>query len=376
VNPALPSEAYAAALSGFPAMNLSRLSALLRGHEPEHAYGIAVGNERPSGLIARVLGEGDLLVHWRRHAAEHPPAEMWERCARLGVQVLAFGCAGYPSVLTVDRQPPPVLFVLGDGSQFTEGRRVGMVGTRNATAAGRDASQRIATGLASAGVHVVSGLARGVDGWAHRGVIAAGGPGRAIAVVASGLDVVYPQEHRSLWRQVAETGLLISESPPGTQPEAFRFPLRNRIIAALSEILVVVESRERGGSLITVTEASERGIPLMAVPGGLNSQASVGTNNLLREGAGAVVDADDVLLALSLEHRRACPVIAEQRPRPRRTDIAVYEVCAEEPRTLDGICVMAGLTLVEAAMALARLEQMGWVTQADGWFESMGSPLR
>ena len=128
--------------------------------------------------------------------------------------------------------------------------------------------------------------------------------------------------------------------------------------------------------LITAAAAGERGIPVMAVPGGLHSRASLGTNNLLREGSGAVVDASDVLVALSLEHRRSVPMVAEQRPRPRGEDRAVYETCAGEPRTVDSITLATGVDFVDAAMSLARLEQAGWLACTDGWFQAIGAPLR
>src|SRR6185295_12761685 len=143
----------------------------------------------------------------------------------------------------------------------------------------------------------------------HRGTLQSEGGGRPIAVVASGHDVVYPREHRDLWREVAERGLLLSEAPPGTPPEAFRFPMRNRVIAALSEVVIVVESREHGGSLITVTEAMERNVPLMAVPGGVHNRAATGTNQLIRDGAGVVIDVTDVLLALAMDHSRASAAV-------------------------------------------------------------------
>jgi DNA processing protein len=258
-----------------------------------------------------------------------------------------------------------------------DGRRVGIVGTRNATAAGRHTAYEVGSGLGGAGVHVVSGLARGIDGQAHQGVLAAEGEGRPIAVVASGLDVVYPREHRDLWRAVAECGLLLSEAPPGTPPEPYRFPLRNRIVAALSEAVVVVESREKGGSLITVTEALDRDVPVMAVPGPVSARASAGTNALLRDGATPVLDAGDVLDLLHLHHRRAqLQVAADARRRPEGADLAVYRGLAGEPRTLDGVMLLTGFALGEAAMCLARLVAQGWVAEADGWFERVGSPLR
>ena len=202
------------------------------------------------------------------------------------------------------------------------------------------------------------------------------GAGRPIAVVGTGADVPYPWHNRGLWEQVRERGLLISESPPGTQPEPFRFPLRNRIIAALAEVVVVVESRERGGSLITATQAAERGVPVMAVPGSAANRAACGTNALIREGASPVLGAGDVLLALDLDHSRAGPVFAEQRPRPRGTDLAVYRACAQRPLTIDEVAETNRCDLLAAAMSLARLEQMGWLVQADGWYETNGAPLR
>jgi len=289
--------------------------------------------------------------------------------------VLIHGAPEYPALLAADPLPPPVLFAQGD-LELLDGRRAAIVGTRNATAAGRDTATTLGRDLAGAGVHVVSGLARGIDACAHRGALQAAGGGRPVAVVASGHDVVYPREHRELWRNVAEQGLLLSESAPGTPPEAYRFPLRNRLIAALSEVVVVVESREHGGSLITVDEAILRNVPLMAVPGGVHNRAASGTNQLIRDGAGVVVDAGDVLLALAIDHHRSAGRVADPRPRPVGADLDVYENCAGEPRTIDGLALACSMTLVEAAMAVARLEQAGWIQQSDGWFEAVGSPLR
>ncbi len=150
---------------------------------------------------------------------------------------------------------------------------------------------------------VVSGLAKGIDGAAHRGALRAGS-GHVVGVVANGLDTPYPRVNTELWEAVARDGLLLSEWPPDTEPEKFRFPQRNRILAALSELVVVVESRERGGSLTTAREALERSIEVMAVPGSVHNRAAAGTNQLIRDGATPVTDVADVLLALGLDHRR------------------------------------------------------------------------
>jgi DNA processing protein len=371
----LPPEAYAAALASFPHMSIHRLGALLRHHSPGEAYAVAVGDHRPSGLIARVLADAEVNAAWQRAGRASLLDKVWERCNRVGVRVLVHGAIDYPALLIDDPLPPPIVFAQGDLG-LLDGRRAGIVGTRNATAAGRDTAATLGRHLADADVHVVSGLARGIDGCAHRGALQSDGAGRPIAVVASGHDVVYPREHQDLWRCVAERGLLLSESPPGTVPEAYRFPMRNRVIAALSEVVVVVESREHGGSLITVNEAIDRNVPLMAVPGGVHNRAASGTNQLIRDGAGVVVDATDVLVALAMDHRRSSGWQADPRPRPRGADLSVYETCSGEPRTIDGLALACSLSLVEAAMAVARLEHSGWIQQSDGWFEAVGSPLR
>ena len=375
MNTDLPPEAYAAALASFPHMSIHRLGALLRHHVPSEAYSVAVGEQRPAGLIERVLEDSGVRAAWQRAGRSSLLDEAWERCNRLGVRVLMHGSLDYPALLRDDPLPPPVVFAMGDLG-LLDGRRAAIVGTRNATAAGRDTATTLGRQLADADVHVVSGLARGIDGCAHRGTLLTSGSGRPIAVVASGHDVVYPREHRVLWDAVADQGLLLSEAPPGTAPEAYRFPMRNRVIAALSEVVIVVESREQGGSLITVTEAMERNVPLMAVPGGVHNRAATGTNQLIRDGAGVVIDVTDVLIALAMDHSRASASIAEPRPRPRGADLSVYETCAGEPRTIDGLALACSLSLVDAAMAVARLEHSGWIRQSDGWFEAVGSPLR
>ena len=371
----LPPEAYVASLAGFRNMNVHRLAALLRHHSPEEAWRVVIGELPCTGLISRVLAANNVRAMWRRCAQERPPAEVWARCLALGLQVLPYGHELYPGGLLDDPFPPPVLFAKGDLGLLA-GRRVGIVGTRNATAAGREAARSLGLGLGAAGVHVISGLARGIDGYAHRGVLAAEGAGRPIGIVASGLDVIYPREHRDLWEAAGNCGLLLSEAPPGVPPEPHRFPLRNRIVAALSEVLVVVESRERGGSLITAAQAIERDVTVMAVPGSIGKRASLGTNSLLCDGAAPVTGVDDVLTALSLQHSRSAVIAADLRARPRGEDIAVYRVLYADPRTIDGVTLALGLSLVEAAMSLARLESAGWIAEADGWFECVGSPLR
>jgi DNA processing protein len=379
---ALPQQAYAAALAGFELMTWQRLSALLRHHRPAEAFEIASGRAAPDpgGVVARLLDDERVRSVWSRSARRRDPARVWDDCAALAVEVSVLGDRTHPPLLALDPQPPPVLFSQGDRS-LLDGRRVAVVGTRNATGAGRHLARSFGRGLAAHGVHVVSGLALGIDGQAHAGVLEAvveGAPGRPVAVVASGHDVVYPRQHGDLWRRVAAEGLLLSEWTPGSEPLAYRFPQRNRLVASLSEVVVVVESRERGGSLITAQMAAERGVPVMAVPGSALSRAALGVNALLRDGSAPAIDVDDVMVALGLDHTRAAACTTtpfDGRVPPRPSDVTAYRVCAARASTLGDVADALGLDVLDAAMSLARLEQGGWLAQVDGWFEAVGSPF-
>jgi DNA processing protein len=361
-----------AALAGFDLMTAARLRVLLAYHEPTEAYAVAAGTAAPAPAVAAML-TSQLRETWRASAARRSPDEWAQRCAASGTSVVCIRDPAFPAVLCHDPDPPAVLFVRGD-LELLDGRRAGVVGTRNATQSGREMAASLGRGLAEAGVAVVSGLAKGIDGAAHRGALRVP-DGRAIAVVGNGTDEPYPRQHATLWTEVCERGLLLSEWPPGTPPEPFRFPMRNRILAALSEVLVVVESRERGGSLITARAALERDVEVMAVPGSVRNRAAIGTNQLLRDGAAPVTEVGDVLVALGLDTRRAGHARYDPRPQPRGQEAAVLESCRRDPRTLDEIVTGLGMPITEAAMTLARLERTGWVREAGGWFEAVGSWL-
>ena len=233
---------------------------------------------------------------------------------------------------------------------------VTIVGARRATSYGREIARELGRELAAAGMVVVSGLAFGIDGCAHRGAIDAG---RTIAVLGCGPDTAYPAAHRSLWRQIAEKGLVISEFPPGAAPWRWTFPARNRIMAALAGMTVVVEAAARSGSLITADLAADLGRDLGAVPGPVTSRASAGPNNLLAGGACLVRDAQDVLDAMlgagATQLDRTGPSL----------DPALAEVLATVEAgesSCDGVAAALGLSGPEAAAALARLELLGYVT--------------
>lgn len=367
-SPSSLADGCVAALAGFDLMTGSRLRVLLAHHDPEQAYAVAAGRARPAPQVAPILTPR-LRQAWCSSARQRPPLEWAERCAEARVQVVIEGADGYPAILLHDPQPPAVLFVRGDLAAL-DSRRVAIVGTRNATRAGRETAAQLGHELATAGVAVVSGLAKGIDGAAHRGAL--GVPGaRPVAVVGNGPDAPYPRVNASLWHEVCARGLLVSEWPPGTVPEPFRFPLRNRILAALSEIVIVVESRERGGSLITAQAAIERDVGVMAVPGSLRNRAAIGTNQLIRDGAAPVTDVGDVLVALGLDNRRAGSTAYDPRPLPRGLEADVLARCRQDPCTVEDVVVALDVALPEAAMAVARLERAGWLREAGGWFEAV-----
>ena len=234
-----------------------------------------------------------------------PPADQRRsELASLGIDAIFRDSPTYPDHLDVFEDAPDVLFVRGS---LPQERGVGIVGTRKCTAYGLELAQGYGRAVAETGWLVVSGLARGIDGAAHRGMVAASGVG--IAVLGCGIDVTYPREHRRLGEQILEAGgAIVSEYPPGSRPDAWKFPPRNRIIAGLSAAVVVVEAAKTGGALITAVKAAEYGIPVFAMPGDVDRRTSEGTNRLIRDGAFPVLDPDDLIeeldLVYGLTHRQ------------------------------------------------------------------------
>ena len=357
----VPEWAYAAALAGLAYMSWDRLGALLADRAPGEAW-----------EAVRTGAAGAAWAEAARAASVEAVAEVHRRA---GVGVHLLGQPGYPSALAGDHQAPPVLFSLGS-LEALDRPRVGIVGTRRASGYGRDVARELGRDLAGAGVAVVSGLAAGIDGASHEGALA-GCTAPPVGVVGSGLDVVYPRRHSRLWDQVAVAGVLISEAPLGARPEAWRFPARNRVIAALSHVLVVVESHATGGSFHTVKAACERGVPVMAVPGPVRSPASAGANRLLAEGCAPACEAADVLAALSLETAGATPH-PDRRPPPEGEAAAVLEALGWEGTSVDQLLARTGLAPARVAVALTHLEVDGWARPsagpAGGWWERAAPP--
>jgi len=332
---------YAILLAGHPAVGPRRLAELLRGDGGEAGW--------------RAVG-GDPTADPDRALSLHEEA---------GVEVLVPGDGRYPDDLADDHEHPALLFTRGALSAVGD-VRVAIVGTRRCTGSGAGVARELGRELTHAGVTVVSGLALGIDGAAHRGVLEAGG--RPVGVVGSGLDVVYPSKHRDLWAQVGRDGVLLSEAPLGARPEAWRFPARNRIIAALAHVVVVVESHAAGGSMLTVQEAADRDVPVMAVPGSVRSSSSAGTNQLIAEGCAPVLDATDVIVALGLTVASRTAA-ADPRPAPDPRQKLVLDAFDWEPVTLEHLATRTGMRLPELALTLEVLLATGWVTAAGGWYE-------
>ncbi len=306
----------------------------------------AAGEPAPEALAA------DL----RRLAAQH-----LDRAASLAVLPVACGEEGYPAALMEIPDPPPVLWVRGTLSPAAHA--VAVVGSRAATPHALEVAYRLAEGLAAAGVTVVSGMARGVDGEAHRGALA--GDGQTVAVLGCGVDVVYPPEHRPLAARIAAAGALVSELVPGTPPLGWHFPRRNRIIAGLSAGVVVVEAAARSGSLSTARHAADQNRAVMAVPGGVLSGRNRGAHALLRDGARIVETADDVLEEL---HFVGAPAVlaARREGGPPPDDPLLRAMRPGETYDLPSLQERMGVDVVRLLGWLAELEVGGWVRRAGG----------
>jgi len=281
--------------------------------------------------------------------------------ARRGFRWIPRGAPAFPARLAELHDPPPGLFVRGRGElELLSGPAVAIVGPRGCSEYGAHVASSLARELAAAGVVVISGMARGIDGAAHRGALATG---ITAAVLGCGIDRDYPRAHAGLAAEIAERGLILSEYPPGVEPAPWRFPARNRIVAGLAQATVVVEARGRSGALITADLALEAGREVLAVPGEITSALSAGTNGLLRLGATPVTSAADVLELLGVERAGVRP----DGPGSLEQDVAaVLAATHDAAGSVDELVERTGLRAPVVAAALARLEVLGLVFQAGG----------
>ncbi|HET6964365.1 MAG TPA: DNA-processing protein DprA [Acidimicrobiales bacterium] len=409
--------AHAAALAGLPGIGPVGLTKILERLSPVEAWQEvlsgriqrppargtaatagptqgALFTERPGRRGSPILQAPAPQRSWADAARRVDPERWWAPYAAAGVKVTWPGRADYPAALVGDPQPPGVLFWTGRMESLSR-LCVAIVGTRNATPDGRSIAFEMGRDLAAAGVCVVSGLALGIDGAAHAGALAAGRDGAGgctVGIAASGVDVPYPRRHWRLWQEVAATGAVLSENLPGRPAQAWRFPARNRIIAGLVQMVVVVESHQCGGSLITAEAAIERGVDVRVVPGPVHSPASAGSNQLLYDGPGPVRHARDVLDALGIvqpdpapsapgaepprtraQTRRATPAPPAPGPDsgPGALDATarrLLDALGWRPSSTGQVMARTGLDAATVARVLDRLSESGHASEEGGWW--------
>lgn len=282
-----------------------------------------------------------------------------------GLRWLGRSDPAFPPLLAAIHDPPPGLFLRGAADAGTlAATAVAIVGARSCSPYGAQVARTLGRELAAAGVVVVSGLARGVDGEGHRGALEAGGT--TVAVLGCGIDRDYPASHRDLAERIAETGLVVSEYAPGVEPAPWRFPARNRIVAGLSVATVVVEAREASGALITADLALDEGREVFTVPGEITSALSAGTNALLRLGAVPLTGANDLLTALGIADQALVRPAAD----PAAAAGDVLARIRDAPAAADELARLTGRTAGELAAVLTELELAGHVAQADGVYRA------
>ncbi len=288
--------------------------------------------------------------------------KVWGRIESQGIKILTWKDEVYPQRLKEIEQPPPVLYVRGDylpDDLFA----VAIVGTRRVTPYGRQITEELSSYLASNGITVISGLARGVDAIAHQTALKAAG--RTVGVLGSGVDKIYPPEHRQLAEKMMEHGAIISDYAPGTPPDASNFPPRNRIISGLSLAVVVIEAGETSGALITAEFAAEQGREVFAVPGSILAPQSKGTNKLIQNGALPLLSVNDLMQALNLtrmgEHKAARKIIPADE-----TEARLMNVLSAEPLHVDEIRNQTELPIEKVSATLALMELKGMVRQVGG----------
>jgi DNA processing protein len=279
-----------------------------------------------------------------------------------GIRILTWQDDEYPAHLKEIDQPPPVLYLRGEITP-EDSWSVAIVGTRAVTPYGRQVTEELATTLVNHGVTIVSGLARGVDAVAHSAALKAGG--RTLAVLGSGVDKIYPPEHRQMAEKISTNGAIISDYAPGTPPESANFPPRNRIISGLSMAIVVVEAGDTSGALITAEFAAEQGRDVFALPGSIYAPQSKGTNRLLRNGAKTLLSPHDVLEALDLTRNVERREIRKAIPADT-TEAALLEILNAEPVHVDEIRNRTGLPIEKVSSALTMMELKGMVRQVGG----------
>jgi DNA processing protein len=322
----------------------------------------AVFKAKPRDL-ERIEGIGSKVIVSLQKFDWGGKAEKELRAAeKAGARIVILKDEEYPENLRFIYDPPPLLYVLGS-LEPRDQWAIAVVGSRYPTTYGKSAAERIAMRLGRQGMTIVSGLARGVDSWAHRGAL--GGGGRTIGVLGCGIDIVYPPENQDLYDQVAAQGAVLSEFPMGTPPDSDHFPIRNRIISGLSKGVVVVEATLRSGSLITARLALEQGREVFALPGNIDSSRSAGANQLIQQGAKLVTQAEDILeefypaASLKISTPSAELRLSEEEKK-------VFGCLTSEAMHIDQVITRSALASSKVASILLSLELAGHIKQLPG----------
>ncbi len=345
------------ALSALPGIAPARLWALLSLGPPSSVWERAC-----RGALPRMT-RGQATEEWQRWAVTIDQRGLLGAHRSQGITILPFGHVGYPELLMHDPDPPAVLYTSGPTS-LDQRVSVAIVGTRRSTRYGHDVAHDLGAELAARGILVVSGLAHGIDAAAHAGAASAD-PACCVGVVASGLDRVYPANNRGLWHAVADRGCLVSEWPLGSAARPWRFPARNRLVAALSAAVVVVESAARGGSMYTVDEAVRRDRSVFAVPGSINSPASVGTNKLIGEGAQLLASTAELADALAPAAEQLQFEVDKDKRATGSDDETSWllQLIGWEPITVDGIVATADRSPIDVTLEIERQIAAGTIVR-------------
>jgi DNA processing protein len=348
--------------------------ASLEGILPRDLHSLAWREGSASRCLAAVRAGVAGSANDREIARSARPAAIREALARCAARVAAPGDDEYPNGVLHLPDPPICLFIRGR-RMVPWPAAVTVVGARRCTSYGREMAEAIGEGLAAAGVAVISGAAIGIDAAAHKGALLAGGP--TVAVLGSGIDVIYPPANAELLAEIEAAGTVVSEFPPGIRALPHRFPRRNRLVAALGIVAVVVEGAEGSGSLITADLADQMGKDILAVPGPVTAPQSAAPHELIRDGATLVRGPEDVLEAIGMAAAQPDDeepdANVEHLPPEER---AVLERLSGTPAAVDALAVAAGLSPSEALTALSGLELRGLVASEGGRYRRIGARPR
>ncbi|MBI2487270.1 MAG: DNA-protecting protein DprA [Deltaproteobacteria bacterium] len=322
--------------------------------------------EAELGELQRVEGIGEKTIQAIRNFSEWDEAEKEvSRIEKLGFKLILLTDSNYPKNLFTIYNPPPFIYVKGDIIKDDD-IAIAIVGTRVPDRYGRFVTEELAGELAARGISVVSGMARGIDSIAHDGALKRGG--RTIAVLGSGLDVIYPQENKKLYERISNQGAVISELPIGTTPDSVNFPKRNRIISGLSLGVAVVQASDKSGSLITASFALEQNREVFAVPGNIGSRLSRGTNRLIKQGAKLVESVDDILSEIEAFSNLGGKRYLDESFSSLLSELSqdereVYSMLKEKPLHIDEIIKLTGIDSARALSVLLSLELSGIIVQ-------------